>query len=77
MRTAQIAELKEHLTEVLDAVRKGETVALFDGATAVAELMPVSQQQSEPLPADFFTRPLPTAKASVVAQLLEDRRDGR
>jgi antitoxin (DNA-binding transcriptional repressor) of toxin-antitoxin stability system len=29
------------------------------------------------LPADFFTRPLPKAKASVLEQLLEDRRTGR
>jgi antitoxin (DNA-binding transcriptional repressor) of toxin-antitoxin stability system len=29
------------------------------------------------LPADFFTRPLPQAKKSVLEQLLEDRRTGR
>lgn len=29
------------------------------------------------LPADFFTRPLPEAKKSVLEQLLEDRRTGR
>jgi antitoxin (DNA-binding transcriptional repressor) of toxin-antitoxin stability system len=29
------------------------------------------------LPADFFTRPLPKAKKSVLEQLLEDRRTGR
>jgi antitoxin (DNA-binding transcriptional repressor) of toxin-antitoxin stability system len=29
------------------------------------------------LPADFFTRPLPHAKKSVLEQLLEDRRTGR
>jgi antitoxin (DNA-binding transcriptional repressor) of toxin-antitoxin stability system len=28
-------------------------------------------------PADFFTRPLPKAKKSVLEQLLEDRRTGR
>jgi hypothetical protein len=28
-------------------------------------------------PPDFFTRPLPKAKASVLEQLLEDRRNGR
>lgn len=29
------------------------------------------------LPEDFFTRPLPVAGASVLEQLLEDRRTGR
>ena len=29
------------------------------------------------LPEDFFTRPLPKAKASVLEALLEDRRNGR
>ncbi len=29
------------------------------------------------LPDDFFTRPLPKAEASVLEQLLEDRRTGR
>lgn len=34
-------------------------------------------QTNEPLPEDFFTRPLPRAEKSVLEQLLEDRRSGR
>ena len=30
----------------------------------------------KPLPEEFFTRPLPVAKASVLEQLLEDRHSG-
>jgi hypothetical protein len=78
MRSAQVAELKERLDEVLDAVRHGETVEIREGENAVAAVVPwVSSAAYKPLPEDFFTRPLPRADASVLDQLLEDRRTGR
>jgi antitoxin (DNA-binding transcriptional repressor) of toxin-antitoxin stability system len=36
-----------------------------------------ARRGTEDFPADFFTRPLPKAKKSVLEQLLEDRRTGR
>jgi antitoxin (DNA-binding transcriptional repressor) of toxin-antitoxin stability system len=78
MRTAQVSELKDRLDEVIEAVKNGETVEIQEGQRTVASLIPkVELQAPAPFPDDFFTRPLPKAKASVLEQLLEDRRTGR
>lgn len=78
MRSAQVSDLKEQLGEVLQAVKNGETVEIREGQNAVAAVVPIaSSGEFEPFPADFFTRPLPKAEASVLDQLLEDRRTGR
>jgi len=78
MRTAQVSELKERLDEVIEAVKNGETVEIQEGERTLASLVPQNTpSEPEPFPDDFFTRPLPKAKASVLEQLLEDRRTGR
>jgi antitoxin (DNA-binding transcriptional repressor) of toxin-antitoxin stability system len=78
MQSAQVADLKERLDEVLEAVKKGETVEIRDGEKAVAAVVPrASAGEYKPFPEDFFTRPLPKADSSVLDQLLEDRRTGR
>jgi len=70
--------LKEKLEEVLDALKNGESVEIREGETSVAAVVPLaSSSDFEPFPDDFFTRLLPKADASVLDQLLEDRRSGR
>ncbi len=41
MRAVRIAELKARLSEYLRAVRRGETIAVLDRDTRVAEIVPV------------------------------------
>ena len=41
MRAVRIAELKARLSESLRAVRRGETIAVLDRDTPVAQLAPV------------------------------------
>jgi antitoxin (DNA-binding transcriptional repressor) of toxin-antitoxin stability system len=78
MRTAQVSELKDRLDEVIEAVKNGETVEIQEGQRTLASFVPKAPPpEPEPFPDDFFTRPLPKAKASVLEQLLEDRRNGR
>jgi len=78
MRTAQVSELKDRIDEVIEAVKNGETVEIREGQRTLASFVPrVPPPEPEPFPDDFFTRPLPKAKASVLEQLLEDRRTGR
>jgi antitoxin (DNA-binding transcriptional repressor) of toxin-antitoxin stability system len=77
MRSAQVADLKEQLDEVLQAVKNGETIEIREGENAVAAVVPIASSGFEPFPEDFFTRPLPKADASVLDQLLADRRTGR
>jgi len=78
MRSAQVSELKDRLDEVIEAVKNGETVEIREGHRTLASFVPLAAPpEPEPFPDDFFTRPLPKAKASVLEQLLEDRRNGR
>ena len=96
MKSVQLAELREHLDEYIAAVKNGETVALVEGESTVAETTPSRPLTADewadrleaagagkrgpnwgkPLPEDFFTRPRPKPKASVLEQLLEDRHSG-
>jgi prevent-host-death family protein len=41
MRQVRIAELKARLSEYLRAVRRGETIAVLDRDTPVAQIVPV------------------------------------
>src|SRR4029077_9681495 len=43
MRTTQVSDLKEHLAEVIEAVKNGETVQIRDGEKALAEVVPLKQ----------------------------------
>jgi antitoxin (DNA-binding transcriptional repressor) of toxin-antitoxin stability system len=40
MRTAQVSELKDRLDEVIEAVKNGETVEIWEGDSSFAELVP-------------------------------------
>jgi antitoxin (DNA-binding transcriptional repressor) of toxin-antitoxin stability system len=40
MRTVQVSELKERLDDVIDAVRNGETVELWEGEVCIAAFVP-------------------------------------
>jgi antitoxin (DNA-binding transcriptional repressor) of toxin-antitoxin stability system len=105
MRTVQVSEFKERLDEVVEAVRNGEIVEIWERDVCIAEVRPKlravdgsaehpdetalqahlddlvrqgkARRDTGDFPADFFTRPLPKAKKSVLEQLLEDRRSGR
>ena len=43
MRQVRIAELKARLSEYLRAVRRGETIAVLDRDTPVAQIIPANQ----------------------------------
>ena len=44
MRQVRIAELKAKLSEYLRAVRRGETIAVLDRETPVAQIVPIPAQ---------------------------------
>ena len=46
MKSVRIAELKSRLSEYLRAVRNGETIAVLDRETPVAQIVPVRQRVS-------------------------------
>jgi prevent-host-death family protein len=82
MRSVRIAELKSRLSEYLDAVRQGETIAVLNRETLVAQIVPVREQASlrirKPAPGTPAPNrvPLPKALATdidVVDLLLEER----
>ncbi len=84
MRQVRIAELKAKLSEYLRAVRRGETIAVLDRDTPVAQIVPVRAQHAlrvrEPAPGTppLNRIPLPKpAKLSIdVVQLLLEERQG-
>ena len=45
MKSVRIAELKSRLSECLRAVRNGETIAVLDRKTPVAQIVPVPVRQ--------------------------------
>lgn len=47
MKTATIAELREHLDEYLDLVRGGEAVEITDEKECIAQLMPVTTAEKK------------------------------
>ena len=46
MKQVRIAELKARLSEYLRAVRRGETIAVLDRETPVAQIVPVRDRAS-------------------------------
>jgi prevent-host-death family protein len=42
MKTANVTTLRTHLSRILDAVRKGEEVEIFDRDVPIARLVPIT-----------------------------------
>ena len=86
MKSVRIAELKSRLSEYLDTVRQGETIAVLNRDIMVAQIVPVHDQTSlrirkpaagTPAPGRV---PLPKALATnidIVELLLEERQGQR
>ena len=86
MKQVRIAELKSRLSEYLRAVRRGETIAVLDRDTPVAQIVPVRARGSLRIrkPAPGSPPPnrvaLPKAlgiKIDIVGLLLEERQGHR
>jgi prevent-host-death family protein len=86
MRQVRIAELKARLSEYLRAVRRGETIAVLDRETPVAQIVPVRDRTvlrvrkpapgTPPLNRVSLPKPLKT-RFDVVQLLLEERQPRR
>ncbi len=86
MRQVRIAELKARLSEYLRAVRRGESIAVLDRDTAVAQLIPVRDRAAlgvrKPAPGTPPPGRIRVPKAEklsieVVQLLLEERQGHR
>jgi prevent-host-death family protein len=86
MTQVRIAELKARLSEYLRAVRRGETIAVLDRDTPIAEIVPIREHRSvrvrKPAPGspppNRVKRPAPaTLNVDVVQLLLEERQSHR
>ena len=86
MKQVRIAELKARLSEYLRAVRRGETIAVLDRETPVAQIVPVRDRTAlhirKPAPGTPPPNRVPLPKASrstidVVQLLLEERQPRR
>ena len=86
MKAVRIAELKARLSEYLRAVRDGETIAVLDRETRVAEIVPVRAPNALRIRKPAAGAPAPnrvplpkpsTSKIDVVQVLLETRQSHR
>ena len=86
MRQVRIAELKARLSEYLRAVRRGETIAVLDRDTPVAQIVPVRDRSAlrirKPTPGTPPPNRVPLPKPAkldidVVQLLLEERQGHR
>ncbi len=86
MKQVRIAELKARLSEYLRAVRGGETIAVLDRDTPVAQIVPVRDRSAlrtrKPAPGTPSPNRIPLPKPSklnvdVVQLLLEERQPHR
>jgi antitoxin (DNA-binding transcriptional repressor) of toxin-antitoxin stability system len=93
MRRIGLNEVRAAPDKYLQEAIAGHTVVITDDGNPVAILEPFLQNGASPeepdeadiippaepgpIPAEFFQRPLIKAKTSVLASLLEERRNGR
>ena len=86
MKQVRIAELKARLSEYLRAVRRGETIAVLDRETPVAQIVPVHAHPAlrirKPAPGTPPPNRVPLPKPlktniDVVQLLLEERQPHR
>ena len=86
MKQVRIADLKARLSEYLRAVRRGESIAVLDRETPVAQIIPVRQRSAlrvrKPAPDAPPPNRVPLPKPAklnvdVVQLLLEERQQHR
>jgi prevent-host-death family protein len=86
MKQVRIAELKARLSEYLRAVRRGETIAVLDRQTPVAQIVPVRDRTAlrvrKPAPGTPPPNRVPVPKPlklkiDIVRLLLEERQPHR
>jgi prevent-host-death family protein len=86
MKQVRIAELKARLSEYLRLVRRGETIAVLDRQTPVAQIVPVRDRSAlrirKPAPDALAPNRVPLPKPAklnvdVVQLLLEERQGHR
>ena len=86
MKQVRIADLKARLSEYLRAVRRGESIAVLDRDTPVAQLIPVRERSAlrvrKPAPGTPPPNRVPVPKRAklnvdVVQLLLEERQGHR
>jgi antitoxin (DNA-binding transcriptional repressor) of toxin-antitoxin stability system len=86
MKQVRIAELKSHLSQYLRAVRGGQTIAVLDRETPIAQIVPVRQRtaltiRKPPAGTPALNRvPLPEPLKTgidIVDLLLEERQNHR
>jgi prevent-host-death family protein len=84
MKQVRIAELKARLSEYLRAVRRGETIAVLDRDTPVAQIVPVRDRSMlrvrKPVPGtpapNRVQLPKPAKLDVDIVQLLLEERQG-
>jgi len=91
MNSVQVSELRERLDEVVEAVKTGKSIAIFEGYKLIGTMQPEESDEERlarlerkgiitrgtGLSSDFFSQPAVDLGEGALAQFLEDRRNDR
>jgi len=76
MRRAGIREARQHLSALIEAVRRGHEVLITDRGKPVARLVAPSSPAGRPFPGlAEFRRTMPVLDPPLSSTILEDRED--
>ena len=76
VRTSGVREARQHLSTLIDEVRKGREVVITDRGKPVARLVPPLPRAAKPFPdRAAFRRTMPVLDPPLSASIVEDRED--
>jgi len=76
MRTAGVREARQHLSALLDEVKKGREVVITERGRPVAKLVPPDRPRRRGVPnLAAFRRKMPVLDPPLSATVIEDRED--
>lgn len=76
MRKAGIREARQHLSVLIDEVKKGQEIVITDRGTPVARLSPYQEFSEKPLPdLSEFRESMPRLDPPLSQTIAEDRDD--
>ena len=85
MKQVRIADLKARLSEYLRAVRRGESIAVLDRDTPVAQIVPIRERPALRIrkpasgtpPPNRIRLPKPAKTTVDIVELLQEERQGQ
>jgi prevent-host-death family protein len=76
MKRAGIREVRQNISKLIEAVRKGREILITDHGRPVARLVPAEKSNARAFPGRAaFRRSMPTLRPTLSSTISEDRED--